>query len=153
MNNQVKRNESNIPDPNNKVVARLTTRSILTPELLGPLPLLTPNTRSVRTEDDPETQQLDPNMDVPIHEAQVEALFRSPDMADFVLPPALSEHAKGRQMVAHSLPKQTDIDRLLRQLNRKDSHSDQVSLITKRLRSCLLWQCSFQRHLSVSQIQ
>ena len=117
--NQVRRKESSIPDPDNKVVARPTTRSILTPELLGPLPLLTPTTRSVRTEDDPETQQLDPNMDVPIHEAQVEALFRSPDIANFVLPPALSEHAKGTQMVAHSLPKQTDIDRLLRQLNRK----------------------------------
>ena len=119
VNHQVRRNESSISDPNDKVVARPTTRSVLTHELLGPLPLLTPNIRSVRTEDDPETQQLDPNMDVPIHEAQVEALFRSPDMADFVLPPALSEHAKGTQMVAHSLPKQTDIDRLLRQLNRK----------------------------------
>ena len=58
VNNQVRKNESSIPDPSNKVVERPTTRSILTPELLGPLPLLTPNTRSVRTEDDHETQQI-----------------------------------------------------------------------------------------------
>ena len=96
------------------------TRSILTPELLGPLPLLTLNTRSQRADNDSAiVPQIDPNLDVPLHEAQVEALFRAPDMEDFVLPPALSEHTKGRQMVAQSLPKQTDIDKLLRQLNRK----------------------------------
>ena len=117
--NQVRRNQDTIPDPNKQVAVR-PTRSLLTPELLGPLPLLTPNARSQRTENDSEVvPQIDPNLDVPLHEAQVEALFRAPDMADFVLPPALSEHTKGRQMVAQSLPKQTDIDKLLRQLNRK----------------------------------
>ena len=38
---------------------------------------------------------------------------------DFTLPPTLSEHAKGKHMVAQNLPKQSEIDKLLKQLNRK----------------------------------
>ena len=52
-------------------------------------------------------------------EAQIEAMFRAPEPEDFILPPALSEHAKGKTMVAQNLPKQSDIDRLMKQLNRK----------------------------------
>ena len=46
-------------------------------------------------------------------------MFRAPEPEDFILPPALSEHAKGKTMVAQNLPKQSDIDRLMKQLNRK----------------------------------
>ena len=46
-------------------------------------------------------------------------MFRAPEPEDFVLPPALSEHAKGKTMVAQNLPKQSDIDKLMKQLNRK----------------------------------
>ena len=52
-------------------------------------------------------------------EAQIEAMFRAPEPRDFILPPALSEHAKGKTMVAQNLPKQSDIDKLMKQLNRK----------------------------------
>ena len=52
-------------------------------------------------------------------EAQIEAMFRAPEPEDFILPPALSEHAKGKTMVAQNLPKQSDIDKLMKQLNRK----------------------------------
>ena len=46
-------------------------------------------------------------------------MFRAPEPGDFVLPPALSEHTKGKPMVAQNLPKQSEIDKLLKQLNRK----------------------------------
>ena len=58
-------------------------------------------------------------MEVPIQEAQIEALFRAPEPGDFTLPPTLSEHAKGKHMVARHLPKQSEIDKLPKQLNRK----------------------------------
>ena len=46
-------------------------------------------------------------------------MFRAPEPEDFVLPPALSEHSKGKTMVAQNLPKQSNIDKLMKQLNRK----------------------------------
>ena len=63
--------------------------------------------------------EVDPNMEALLHEVQIEAMFRTPEMEDFALPPALSEHAKGKPMIAQHLPKQSDIDKLMKQLNRK----------------------------------
>ena len=40
--------------------------------------------------------EIDPNLETPLLEAQIEAMFRAPEPEDFILPPALSEHAKGK---------------------------------------------------------
>ena len=53
--------------------------------------------------------EIDPHLETSLLKAQIEAMFRAPEPEDFVLPPALSEHAKRKTMVAQNLPKQSDI--------------------------------------------
>ena len=108
-----------IPDPVN--VPALTSRSDMPTAQLGPMPLMNvPSQQIVRSEKDLEpAPEIDPNLETPLLEAQIEAMFRAPEPEDFVLPPARSEHAKGKTMVAQNLPKQSDIDKLMKQLNRK----------------------------------
>ena len=62
--------------------------------------------------------EIDPNMEIPLHETSVDAMFRAPEMKDFSLPPTLSESLKGKTILAQTLPRQSEIDKLLRQLNR-----------------------------------
>ena len=111
--------ETRISDPHN--VPALTSRSDMPIAQLGPMPLINvPSQQIVRSEKDLEpTPEIDPNLETPLLEAQIEAMFRAPEPEDFILPPALSEHAKGKTMIAQNLPKQSDIDRLMKQLNRK----------------------------------
>ena len=108
-----------IPDPVN--IPGLTSRSDMPMAQFGPMPLMNvPSQQIVRSEKDLEpTPEIDPNLETPLPEAQIEAMFRAPEPEDFVLPPALSEHAKGKTMVAQNLPKQSDIVKLMKQLNRK----------------------------------
>ena len=100
-----------IPDPVN--VSALTSRSDMPIAQLGPMPLMNvPSQQIASAEKDLEpTPEIDPNLETPLLEAQIEAMFRAPEPEDFILPPALSEHAKGKTMVAQNLPKQSDIDR------------------------------------------
>ena len=88
---------------------------------LGPMPLINaPSQELLESGRDLDpAPEIDPNLEVPIQEAQIEAMFRAPEPGDFVLPPALSEHTKGKTMVAQNLPKQSEIDKLLKKLNRK----------------------------------
>ena len=65
------------------------------------------------------TPEQDPETDVPIHDISVEAMFRPPQLADFVLPPTLSEVNKGKTLVAKRMPKQSEIDRLMKHINKK----------------------------------
>ena len=101
-------------DPPN--VPALNTRSDMPIAQLGPMPLMNvPSQLIVRSEKDLEpVPEIDPNLETPLLEAQIEAMFRAPEPEDFVLPPALSEHAKGKTMVAQNLPKQSDIDKLMK---------------------------------------
>ena len=98
----------NVPAP--------TNRSDIPIAQLGPMPLMNvPSQQIVRSEKDLEpVQEIDPNLETPLLEAQIEAMFRAPEPEDFVLPPTLSEHAKGKTMVAQNLPKQSDIDKLMK---------------------------------------
>ena len=49
----------------------------------------------------------------------MEGIFRAPILQDFIVPPTLEEETKGKEILAKNLPKQTDIDRLMKVLNRK----------------------------------
>ena len=62
------------------------------------MPLMNvPSQQIVKSEKDLEpVQEIDPNLETPLLEAQIEAMFRAPEPEDFILPPALSEHAKGK---------------------------------------------------------
>ena len=88
---------------------------------LGPLPLVPlPSSAVTRTpQGESEIPEIDPNMEIPFHETSVEAMFRPPDENDFILPPTLSEHVKGKPIIAKTMPRQSEIDNLMKHLNRK----------------------------------
>ena len=73
----------------------------------------------VKAQDVELPQEVDPNMEIPISETSVEAMFQPPDMKDFTLPPTLSQHLQGKTILAQTMPRQAEIDRLMKQLNRK----------------------------------
>ena len=62
---------------------------------------------------------LDPDRELPLEESSVECIFRAPVLQDFIIPPTLEEETRGKEVLAKNLPKQTDIDRLMKVLNRK----------------------------------
>ena len=62
---------------------------------------------------------LDPDRELPLEESSVEEIFRAPVLKDFIVPPTLEEETKGKEILIKILPKQTDIDRLMKVLNRK----------------------------------
>ena len=62
---------------------------------------------------------LDPRAEPPLEESSVDAQFRHPMQEDFIIPPTLAEASKNKTLLAKDLPKQTDIDRLMKVLNRK----------------------------------
>ena len=121
----------------------LTSRSDMPIAQLGPMPLMNvPSQQIVRSEKDLEpAPEIDPNLEMPLLEAQIEAMFRAPEPDDFILPPALSEHAKGKTMVAQNLPKQSDIDKLMKQLNRKIFTQTRFRSSLKDLEAAYCKQC------------
>ena len=140
-------------DPPNVPV--LTTRSDIPIAQLGPMPLMNvPSQQIVRAEKDLEpAPEIDPNLETPLLEAQIEAMFRAPEPEDFVLPPALSKHAKGKTMVAQNLPKQSDIDKSLKQLNRKILTQTRFPSSLKDLEAAYCNSAAFKDILSVSKVQ
>ena len=82
----------------------------LAPQLQGQL---------VKPQDQEMAPEIDPNMEIPLHETSVEAMFRAPELKDFTLPPTLSQHLEGKTILAQTMPRQAEIDRLMKQINRK----------------------------------
>ena len=69
---------------------------------------------TVATQDPFDTQ-----IEVPFSEDAVEPVFKRPELADFEIPPVLEEMIPDGALIHKHLPKQTDIDRILTQINRK----------------------------------
>ena len=61
----------------------------------------------------------DTQMEVPFSEDIVEPVFKRPEMTDFVIPPVLEEMIPDGTLIHKHLPKQSDIDKILTQINRK----------------------------------
>ena len=59
--------------------------------------------------------EVDSNMEIPLHETSVDAMFRAPEMKDFSLPPTLTDSLKGITILAQTLPRQSEIDKLMKQ--------------------------------------
>ena len=76
---------------------------------------LTPNTGNPNAIQDP----FDTQMEVPFSEDIVEPVFKRPDMADFEIPPVLEEMIPDGTLIHRHLPKQSDLDKILTQINRK----------------------------------
>ena len=49
----------------------------------------------------------------------MEAVFKTPELDDFLLPPVLGDQITDTTLMHRHLPKQTDIDRIMEQINRK----------------------------------
>ena len=58
-------------------------------------------------------------MDGPYLNESFEANYRSPEETDFILPKSLADQIENSVLLHKHLPIQTDIDRLLEQINRK----------------------------------
>ena len=61
----------------------------------------------------------DTQMEVPFSEDIVEPVFKRPEMTDFEIPPVLEEMIPDGTLIHKHLPKQSDIDEILTQINRK----------------------------------
>ena len=89
---------------------------------LRPMPmLLAPQVQAqiVKPQDVELPPEVDPNMEIPFIETSVEAMFRPPELKDFSVPKTLSQHLEGKPILAQTMPRQTEIDRLMKQINRK----------------------------------
>ena len=68
----------------------------------------------------PQNNPFDINSElIPFQEQEVEAVFKTPELDDFLLPPVLGDQITDTTLMYRHLPKQTDIDRIMEQINRK----------------------------------
>ena len=68
----------------------------------------------------PQNNPYDINSElIPFQEQEVEAIFKTPELDDFLLPPALGDQITDTTLMHRHLCKQTDIDRIMEQINRK----------------------------------
>ena len=56
---------------------------------------------------------------IPFQHREVEAIFKSPGMDDFLLPLTLGDQISDNTLLHRHLPRQSDIDRIMTQINRK----------------------------------
>ena len=68
----------------------------------------------------PQNKPFDINSElIPFQEQEVEAVFKTPELDDFLLPPVLGDQITDTTLMHRRLPKQADIDRIMEQSNRK----------------------------------
>ena len=68
----------------------------------------------------PQNNPFDINSElIPFQEQEVEAVFKTPELDDFLLPPDLGDQITDTALMHRHLPKQTDKDRIMEQINRK----------------------------------
>ena len=56
---------------------------------------------------------------IPYNDKEVEAVFKAPELDDFLLPPVLGDQITDSTLMHRYLPKQSDIDRIMEQISRK----------------------------------
>ena len=68
----------------------------------------------------PQNYPFDINSElIPFQEQEVEAVFKTPELDDFLFPPVLGDQITDTTLMHRHLPRQTDIDRIMEQINRK----------------------------------
>ena len=68
----------------------------------------------------PQENPFDINSElIPCQENEVEAVFKAPELDDFLLPPVLGDQITDSTLMHRYLPKQAYIDRIMNQINRK----------------------------------
>ena len=63
--------------------------------------------------------ELDPQLEIPFHETSVAAMFAPPDLKDFSVPPSLGQLSQNKKIIAQNMPRQTEIENLIKHFNRK----------------------------------
>ena len=63
--------------------------------------------------------ELDPQLEIPFSETSVEPMFAPPDLKDFSVPPSLGQLSQNKKIIAQNMPRQTQIENLIKHLNRK----------------------------------
>ena len=56
---------------------------------------------------------------IPYQDKEVVAVFKAPELDDFLLPPVLGDQITDSTLMHRYLPKQADIDRIMEQISRK----------------------------------
>ena len=85
---------------------------------------------------------LDPKIEPPLEEPAVDAQLRHPVQEDFII--TLAEATKNKTLLAKDLPKQTDIDKLLKVLNRKILAESRFPAIMKDLEASYIYSGFFK---------
>ena len=80
---------------------------------------------------------VDPNQDVPYQDTSLDAMFSTPEWADFIMPQSL-ESLNGKSFVAKKMPSQAQIDKLLSHLNRKILRDTRLPLTMKDIAASYL---------------
>ena len=82
---------------------------------IAPMPKLPPQQALL-----PQENPFDINSDlIPYQGKEVEAVFKAPELEDFLLPPVLGDQITDTTLMHRYIPKQADIDRIMEQINRK----------------------------------
>ena len=96
----------------------------------------------------PQNNPFDINSELILfQEQEVEAVFKTPELDDFLLPPVLGDQITDTTLMHRHLPKQTDIDRIMEQINRKYINQATTPLQYQRYASSLFEQPTLQRYL------
>ena len=96
----------------------------------------------------PQNNPFDINSElIPFQEQEVEAVFKTPELDDFLLPPVLGDQITDTTLMHRHLPKQTDIDRIMEQINRKYLVKLQLPCSIKDMQAAYLNSPAFQRYL------
>ena len=91
-------------------------------ELDIPMPTINPSTQPLPPQQCllPQNNPFDIGSDlIPFQDREVEAIFKSPEMDDFLLPPTLGDQISDNTLLHRHLPRQMDIERIMTQINRK----------------------------------
>ena len=88
--------------------------------------------------------ELDPNLEIPFSETSVEAMFRPPEIQDFALPPTLGEYVKGKNVISKTMPRQVEIERLMKQINRKILRETRLPSSMKDLEAAYMCSSAFR---------
>ena len=104
--------------PSNNIPTYTGNESLEVPQLkipIAPMPKLPPQ-EDLLSQENP----FDINSElIPYQDKEVEAVFKAPELDDFLLPPVLGDQITDSTLMHRYLPKQADIDRIMEQISRK----------------------------------
>ena len=98
----------------------------------------------------PQENPFDINSElIPHQEKEVEAVFKAPELDDFLLLPVLGDQITDSTLMHRHLPKQADIDRIMDQINRKYLTKLQLPYSIRDMQAAYLSSPHFKRYLLV----